>query len=554
MVRKLGIPPENLDPLRYAGPRFNLTPVVESTRRPAVYDRIYSLFTFWRVAAPVSGLGEEGEMWYLARFADNGEVGLSPGDAVWIMLSQGGSGPAVSFETDDGPPNVEPDALGEIQIFGGAGINVTGQGPGNTITVSLEGGGVAIDQIDVDFSTAPGVDPVDADANGLIAISGNTVANATNLNSPVATHTRALNAFDIDVQLSTAVAPTPGDVFDVGLSSFNNTQFTVDVNGFVSLIGSNLPVLQTLTGDDATAIGPDANGNIDIHGMVVANATNSKPLYFDGTAVSNLLEAELQVAAAITGAPADTNDAGIASFDDTQFTVDANGFVQLSGIGPINPLAVITLWDDFFNTQLGSTGDDNPIIGWNAVGAVNYNPTATASSSHPGIVSLGVSGVSDNFIVTNSANDAPVVVGGGEITLTWIARHTALSTAGNPYIAYIGFLNAVVGVTNGIYFSYTHSVNSGNWVVNTTSASVTTSSNSSIAADTDWHKFVIVVNAAGTSVDFFIDDVQAGSTISTNIPTAPIGLCLRQNRNGGAGTASLLGDLVIYKQTLTTSR
>lgn len=41
----------------------------------------------------------------------------------------------------------------------------------------------------------------------------------------------------------------------------------------------------------------------------------------------------VQVGAAITGAPLDNNDAGLVSFDDTMFTVDANGFVQLIGAG-----------------------------------------------------------------------------------------------------------------------------------------------------------------------------------------------------------------------------
>lgn len=49
----------------------------------------------------------------------------------------GGTG-VETFLTDDGAPAVEPNATGGLQILGGTGINVKGQGPGNLITVSGE--------------------------------------------------------------------------------------------------------------------------------------------------------------------------------------------------------------------------------------------------------------------------------------------------------------------------------------------------------------------------------------------------------------------------------
>lgn len=43
-----------------------------------------------------------------------------------------------TFLTDDGAPAVEPDLVGQVKVLGGEGIDVKGQGPGNTITVSGE--------------------------------------------------------------------------------------------------------------------------------------------------------------------------------------------------------------------------------------------------------------------------------------------------------------------------------------------------------------------------------------------------------------------------------
>lgn len=71
-------------------------------------------------------------------------------------------------------------------------------------------------------------------------------------------------------------------------------------------------------------------GNIlEILGDTVANGTYASPLFTTGS--GNTVTANVQVGAAITGAPSDKNDAGLVSFDDTMFTVDANGFVQFIG-------------------------------------------------------------------------------------------------------------------------------------------------------------------------------------------------------------------------------
>lgn len=177
MVR-FGIPGQNNNPLAYTDTRVSSVPMVQSPRRPTVTDKSFPMWTEWRVNKNASSPAEEGEFWKLVRFESNG-------DATWIRLSSGNSGPALNFE--------------------------------------------------VDFNTSPGTDPVLPDSNGEISVLGNVVSNATNLNSPVATHSRALNQYQIDVQLSTALAATPGDAFDAGISSYDNQFFTCDSNGFTAI-------------------------------------------------------------------------------------------------------------------------------------------------------------------------------------------------------------------------------------------------------------------------------------------------------------------------------
>src|SRR5690554_4432759 len=227
MVR-FGIPGQNVNGLAYADDRLSAVPMVQAPRRPTVTDKKYPMWCEWRVNKHAVAPAEEGEFWKLVRFESNG-------DATWVMLSGGDEDPLLTIETDDGAPPVEADINGNVKVLGGAGISVTGNGPGDTVTVSLTGGGAAIDQIDVDFNTAPGTDPVLPDANGQISVSGNVVANGANPNAPVATHSRNANEYQIDIQLAKALAPTPIDFSPVGLSSYDNRYFNVSFTGFVGI-------------------------------------------------------------------------------------------------------------------------------------------------------------------------------------------------------------------------------------------------------------------------------------------------------------------------------
>lgn len=200
-------------------------------------------------------------------------------------------------------------------------------------------------------------------ANELV-IDGLTVANGLYA-KPVFT-TGSGNTIDVNVQVGAAITGAPADTNDAGLVSFDDTMFTVDANGYVQLIGGS-DAIDSITGDDGSAVFPDGAGNFNFIGSVVANATNAKPLYFDGTAAANTQTLELQVATALGSAPADTNDAGICSFHSSQFSVDANGFVQLAG----GSVAVDS-----------NTGDDSVAVFPDAVGNFNWIGQTVANATH----------------------------------------------------------------------------------------------------------------------------------------------------------------------------
>ena len=124
----------------------------------------------------------------------------------------------------------------------------------------------------------------------------------------------------------------------------------------------------------------------------------------------------------------------------------------------------------------------------------------------------------------------------------------------------LGEVSTATGdIANGAYFEYTHGTNSGNWQIKTAAASSRTTANTTTAADTNWHRFTIDINAGGTSVSFYIDGAEvANSPIATNIPTAGyFSDSFSIDKDGGStGTTSrdLYIDLSYIWCRLTSSR
>jgi hypothetical protein len=93
--------------------------------------------------------------------------------------------------------------------------------------VSLAGGGLAVDS----FAMQTGTSPVVPTAAGLVTFNGAVVAAGTN---PVRTDGTGANTMALEVQISSAIAAT--DATRIGLAAFNSANFTVDANGFVTLV------------------------------------------------------------------------------------------------------------------------------------------------------------------------------------------------------------------------------------------------------------------------------------------------------------------------------
>jgi len=126
-------------------------------------------------------------------------------------------------------------------------------------------------------------------------------------------------------------------------------------------------------------------------------------------------------------------------------------------------------------------------------------------------------------------------------------RIPTLSGSGQTFVVRSGFTDGInVEGTDGCYFKYTDTVNSGKWqgfcVSNGTSS--TCDVGTSVAAAT-WYRLTVVVTGTATA-DFQIAGTT-GCTVSTNIPSATgreTGINTGIVKTGGTTERTLLTDYI----------
>lgn len=376
--------------------------------------------------------------------------------------------------------------------------------------------------------------------------------------------------------------------------------------GLVDIKKSNPTVATSFESDSGSAV-PSSNV-LKIIGSTVSSGTNAKPLFTTGS--TNIVTAEIQVGAAITGAPGDKLKAGLVSFDDTAFAVDADGYVtSLGGGGLTAPvltteggtgITTYTKGDILYSDATDSLAklpiaalpgsylisDDTGIVAWGDdiitehdefLGTINpnissfgwfFSRTATGGietgdiqdSDHPGVWTLTAAATSDDTVI-NRSNAAPAynyVLGGGISRFDFLIKTDTLATAGEDFDIWIGLFTASAFITDigndGVVFEYQRS-NSTDWNPYCRAASTNTiaSGGSTVAVDTNWTHLRIDINAAASNVDFYIDGVDAGS-VTTNIPTAAITPALKITKTAGTAERNLSIDAFRWYQKLTNSR
>lgn len=251
---------------------------------------------------------------------------------------------------------------------GGTHINVgTLTSPDSSVTIgysspniTLQAGASVPTTFNADTGSAAPI------ANVLEIIGDTIVAGST----PVIT-TGATNVITVQVQRSQALAAT--DASKIGLCNFDSAAFDVDANGFVQLNGGGVAAssfdVQANTAPGTDPVVPSSSGVVTVNGAAVAN--HSVVLETRSRA-ANAYNVEVQYAT--SAASTDATKSGVAHFNSSQFSVDANGFVALAGGG----LAIDSITPNSGTSPVVPDSNGNvSILGTGSVTVVGSLNTAT---------------------------------------------------------------------------------------------------------------------------------------------------------------------------------
>lgn len=217
-------------------------------------------------------------------------------------------------------------------------------------------------------------------------------------------------------------------------------------------------------------------------------------------------------------------------------------------------------YDSLFNADiLFQEADDfmNSVSGWvsSASGAgSNFQASLFGQDSTEkafGVVALTTGTTSAGYAYQYKL--AQIKLGFGHaVTLRFRVAAEVLSTLADRYTMYLGIGDAINGVehSNGAYFKYNDSINSGNFQCLTANAGTRTTTNTSVAQTTLYKTFEIKIDGAAASAIFSIDGAVV-ATISTNMPSNVLVFPCVLGIVKSAGTTARLMDTDYYSLLVT---
>lgn len=215
------------------------------------------------------------------------------------------------------------------------------------------------------------------------------------------------------------------------------------------------------------------------------------------------------------------------------------------------PQTIASFVEDFFST----TTWNGSLVTNNSVGTTT---TGVGEQDAPGILtcSTAAGATARAGLITNTST--AIRLGANETVVELRVRIPTLSDGTQTFTVRGGLMSDIGGdAPNGVYWRYTHGTNSGNWQGVARTNSVETVTNFSTApVTTGWQRLTIVVNAAGSSAQFFINGTSVG-TVASNIPTAAsretaVGFSII--KTVGTTARTLLVDYVYFAMRFATQR
>lgn len=130
------------------------------------------------------------------------------------------------------------------------------------------------------------------------------------------------------------------------------------------------------------------------------------------------------------------------------------------------------------------------------------------------ITGTGTTGYRHQFIGGNNS----FYLGNGRTIITWKCKIPTLSDATDTFTAYVGLYDHWTTVVDGVWFEYSHGVNSGKWECKVSDNSAQTITDSGVTATTTMTTFLIDVNAGATEAKFYINGSLVHTESGANIP------------------------------------
>jgi hypothetical protein len=180
--------------------------------------------------------------------------------------------------------------------------------------------------------------------------------------------------------------------------------------------------------------------------------------------------------------------------------------------------------------------------------------------THMGILTFSTGTGTTGRSGFNTGGTDSIRLGGGKVRYTGVLRLPSLVSDGtNRYTIRAGINDNLAGDgADGVYFRIVDNVNAGKWAGVCRANSVESTVDTGVAFDNIFHLFEFEVNAAGTSVQFYVDGVATGAPITTNIPVgagresdpSPVQI----NKSLGTSNRSVDIDMYRYDFEFTSAR
>lgn len=225
----------------------------------------------------------------------------------------------------------------------------------------------------------------------------------------------------------------------------------------------------------------------------------------------------------------------------------------------IDPAGIFTLNDDFIS---GTAAVNVGNLGWtttvNGAGTLCAAVAVGADNLHPGVMSCTTGTTAAGRATQLLGPGSAIALGNGEITVSGLVQIPTLSDGAQTFRIYFGLGdNSAAGdQTDGVYFTYSSTLNAGNWTGQTANNTTYTQLDLATAATTGWTKLTFIINAAGTSVQFYINGTAAGAPVTTNLPAAgrDFAPVIKIEKSVGTTARTFFVDYYRLVQVLTTTR